>query len=266
MHNQTHDMAGKRSYGAFKTSGKGYSAKRVAKRYKTAPRKAQRSRRPLNMRTGGWIGLERKFLDTGVNNTTLVTNASAASCEYDPTTMRCLNAPLLGDGQSNREGRQIALDSITIKGTVSMTGEASLTYTVAPIITVMLVLDTQTNGAQLNSEDVIDVPLGSTVNGGRPFQNLQYEQRFKILKSVTIRTGVMPQVYNTASASIWNPGQHIPFTLTKSLKGLKTNFTLTGTDGTIATIADNSLHLIATTSSDQNTPKLYYNSRLRFFG
>jgi len=259
-------MAGKRSYGAFKSSGKAFSAKRVNKRYKTAPRKTTRSRRPLNMRSGGWIGLERKFLDTGINNNALVTSATGSGCEYDPTTALCLNAPLLGDGQSNREGRQIAMDSITIKGTVSLTGEATLTYSVAPIVTVMLVLDTQTNGAQLSAEDVIEIPYSSTVNGGRPFQDLQYEQRFKILKSVTIACPPNPQVYNAAVPSVWNQGQHIPFTITKNLRGLKTNFTLTGTDGTIATIADNSLHIVATISADQLSPRLYYNSRLRFYG
>jgi len=259
-------MAGKRSYGQFRMSGKGFSAKRIAKRYKTPARKPVRSRRPLNMRTGGWIGLERKFLDSGINNALVTTSGTGSGQEFDPAVMLCLNAPLLGDGQSNREGRQIALDSITIKGIISMTGEPSLTYSIAPVITVMLVLDTQTNGAQLNSEDVIEVPFASTVNGGRAFQDLQYEQRFKILKSVMIKVPALPQVYNASAASIWNPGQHLPFTITKNLKGLKTNFTLTGTDGTISTIADNSLHVIATCSNDTNAPRLYYNARLRFYG
>lgn len=264
--NNKHTMAGKRSYGAFRSSGKAFTAKRVAKRYKTAPRKrtVRRTSR-MNVRTGGWLGIEKKFLDTGVNNTTIVASSSCTGCEDDPVTMNCLNAPTLGDGQSNREGRQIAMESITIKGTISVAAEtlpAGVPRTL-PQISIFLVLDTQTNGAQLNSEDVFEVPFGSNINGSRPFRDLQYEQRFRVLAATTLTFPQLSTAFN--GLTVDQTGTAIPFTLYKNLKGLKTNFTLTGTDGTIATIADNSLHVICCASHDSEC-KLYYNSRLRFYG
>jgi len=231
---------------------------------KVAPRRYGRS---LNYRTGGFLGIEKKFLDTGIATTNLVVSAACQSCEFDPTTALCLNAPVVSDGQSGREGRQITMDSIEIKGSVYIPPTANQNQVVAaPIVTVFLVLDKQTNGAQLNSEDVFVSPYSAQANASMPSRNLEYEKRFSVLASRRINPIAMPLSFNVDTDVVYSSGIFHPFTLRKNLKGMKVNFKQTGTDGTVATITDNSLHIIATCTGIGAEPQMFYNSRLRFRG
>jgi len=223
--------------------------------------------RSLNYRTGGFLGIEKKFLDTGIASTALVVSASCTGCEFDPTTMNCLNAPVVSDGQSGREGRQISMDSIEIKGAIYIAPSADENQVVAaPIVTVFLVLDKQSNGAQLNSEDVFVSPYSAQANASMPSRNLEYEKRFSVLASRRITPANIPLSFNVDTDVVYRNGIFQPFTLRKNLKGMKVNFKQSGTDGTIATITDNSLHVIATCTGIGAEPQMFYNSRLRFRG
>lgn len=204
--------------------------------------------RALNRRTGGFLAIEKKFVDLFFSGA-IATSLTGA--EADPTAL-CLNAIVQGDGESQRDGRQVILNSVQVKGFVEIPAG---TVNTDRVVEVYVVMDTQTNGAQLNSEDVlVDAAGGSqAVNC---FHNLQYSKRFKVLKH---------QRFDMPGYSAWNGTSFAQVTSAFDwyikLPNVKVNFT--GTTGTVSTIADNSIHVIAVSSQSAN---LRYSSRVRFQG
>lgn len=131
-----------------------------------------------------------------------------------------------------------------------------------PFLYIALVLDTQTNGAQLNSEDVYINPAASTATGSSPLRNMSYTERFKVLKVKKIRVPTLPITYD--GTNIEQSGLLLPFSMYVKLGGLQTKFQSGTTTGYVGTIVDNSLHLIAFTNVDSATfpVGMFYNSRL----
>ncbi len=241
----------------------GYRLRQGAKRPKRRYGRSAYRGQGANLRTGGYIGMENKFYDSKLVTDPLATNATMAGLEADPATVLGLNAVAQGDSESNRDGRQISQHSISVKGLVRIAQAIDQTTVCeSPTVFIALVLDTQTNGAQLNSENVFVNPSANTVGCVQPFINLQFAQRFKVLDSVHFKME-QPQV-GWDGTNIERGGMTHQFTLYKSLKGLRTNFK--AATELNANITDNSLHLIACTSSVSCAPALTYNSRLRFSG
>lgn len=237
--------------------------RRVAAIYRAMPRPSARSQAVRNVRSGGYLGIESKFHDTSRTGLTLTAPTDAAGGEADPSTVNALNAIAQGDGESNRDGRNCVLTSIHIEGHIDLPVQANRTaldsYNCAMIA---LVLDTQTNGAQLNSEDVFINPSGSGSLACQPFRNLQFTQRFKVLKKKKI---TMKQCFASwDGTNIEIAGQQHPFTMHVDLKGMKVNFS--GTTAAIANIVDNSLHLIAYCNNTELGATINYNARIRFAG
>lgn len=127
---------------------------------------------------------------------------------------------------------------------------------------IALVLDTQCNGALLNSEDVFKNPSGDAVLAASPYRNLQYVERFKVLAWRRIRL-VQPTIVWDGT-NLEQGGTNTPFTMSVDLKGLQVTFS--GTTETIANITDNSLNLVAYSNFGDTAPTLSYNARLRFTG
>lgn len=240
------------------------------KRYRPSARAPLRSSarrraayRASNFRTGGFMGIEKKFYDTGLDSGALVAPTGAAGAEFDPATVATISAPAQGDGESNRDGRQIALKSAQINGLISVPVQANQTATdVAPVVSIFLVLDTQTNGAQLNSEDVFTNPAGVANTAWAPFRNLQYAKRFRVLSHKVVRIP-MPQITYDGT-NIEQGGVQVPFTMYVPLKNLVVNFT--GTTAGVSNVTDNSLHVIAYASNISLAPTINYNARVRFVG
>lgn len=236
---------------------------RSAKRYRGAvvgalPRAAYRGRlRRRNIRTAGFLGIEKKFVDYAVSSQAIV--ATASSAESDPGAgVNCLNAIGQGDGESQRDGRKAVIKSVFIRGMISKgidsdQADAKNGY----LVRILVVHDKQTNAAQLNSEDVLDD--GSTTKIMAPY-NMQYTQRFKVLMDRTYRLN--PTNSQTDGANTGSVGwQAVPF---KFYKALNMPCTFVANNATIADIADNSLHVIALANTTGLT--LNYESRVRFIG
>lgn len=200
---------------------------------------------------------ELKFLDTYLTAQSLGT--TVAGSEVDPATFLCLNAIAQGDGESNRDGRQVVVKSINIRGDVSQTAiQDQADARASTVVRLLLVKDKQTNGAQLNAEDVLLDTSGLDVHSHR---NLQYEQRFEVLWDKTIQldfTTSQSDGVNTASTA----GQKKPFHIYKKLD-MPVNFT--DTTAVVGSIADNSLHLIAL-ATVAGSCTISYQARCRFFG
>lgn len=219
--------------------------------------------RPLNFRCGGFLGIERKFYDTSNSSVVLSLGGNSTGGEVDPTGDITLNTVTQGDGESQRDGRQICMKTMFINGIVTVPAQANQTAAdLAPIVYIALVLDMQANGAKLNSEDVFINPSGVATLGTSVFRNLQFIQRFKVLKQLTIAIRQPESVYDGTSADMH--GHHTPWSMFVNLKDLLVNYS--GTTEVVANITDNALSLVAFTTNTSLAPTLHYNARLRFTG
>lgn len=225
-------------------------------RRKFEPSTTFRARRRPNLRTGGFLGIEYKFIDQTVALTAV--SADWAGGELDPVGgVNCIGACTQGTGESNRDGRQINVKSIQIQGYALRPLASDSADPISPgYIKIALVQDTQTNGTQLNAEDVYNSGTLDEV----AFRNLEYTRRFRVLGTAEVFPYVqatMTDGANTASCQ----GNLCPFSI--RWKGnVSVNFS--GNAGTIADIMDNSFHIIA--AGNVSTDQVCYNSRVRFIG
>lgn len=222
-----------------------------------------------NARTGGLLGIERKWLDTALTATAISSATDATGGELPPNSgvTGCLTAPAQGDASYNREGNKIVVDSILLQGAVSVDQQAAQSSAdFSGIVFVALVQDTQTNGTQLNSEDVFTNPGGSVYLAPMPNRNMSYTQRFKVLKMKKIVLKTPALTNNTGAAGgIVQSGFHQPFKL--SWKGrMPVTFLTSTTTADIANVTNNSVQVVAFTSTSTLAPKIEYNCRVRFVG
>lgn len=163
----------------------GDSISRV-KRIKDMQNRAFRNRQLLNLRSGGLLGVELKFLDAPRTSLALTAPTDAAGGEINPSSIvtGCLSAPAQGDGPTNRDGHKIVVKSILVQGSFSNAiQQDQADADVMPTLFVALVLDTQTNGATLNSEDVFTNPAADADCNGNLPRNMSFTSRFKVLKT-----------------------------------------------------------------------------------
>jgi len=243
-------------------------AREIAARRQAANRAsniaAARNRRlrASNVRIGGFLGIENKFYDTSLT-AALTASTNWAGAEHDPAGVLCISAPAQGDGESNRDGKKINITSAHVTGTIYCAAQANQTASdAAPVVFIALVLDMQTNGAQLNSEDVYTNPLGNSIANVNPLRNLQYSKRFKVLKTKTLQLPVPSITYD--GTNIEQSGFVRSFRMDISKMALPVTFTAT-TAG-VANVVDNSLHIIAVATNIDMAPAISYNARIRFVG
>lgn len=213
----------------------------------------KRSKKTPNMRTGGFLGMELKFLDNTLQQT-LSTTISMA----DPSVKLCLNAVPLGSGESSRQGRRIWLDTLEIQGVVDLTLVNSAAKC-GNTVTLWVVKDAQTNEAQMAAVDCIVPDAGFTTGNVASFPNLQWKERFQILatKRIDMNAGA------GLTASVNGGDLRKQFQIKLPLK-CHTTFDVDGDGGTVQTITDNSIHVIAVTTNTGSSIILNYQSRLRY--
>jgi hypothetical protein len=214
------------------------------------------------------LGIEKKFYDTYLTDSALTAPTDFSGGEHDPSATSMISTPPQGDNQSERLGKRISIHSVQIKGNLKVNGEADQAGADNPQrCFVALVLDTQSNGAQLNSEEVFtQAGAAATTHNDTPLRNLLWGSRFRILKSMThvftldgmAYSGTVNQIEQAGAAT--NFEWYIPFK-----DGLTVNFNA-GTTPSIANVIDNSLHIIAFTTDASNAAQLSYLARIRYTG
>ncbi len=220
-------------------------------------------RSKLNFRSGGYLGIENKFYDSSLAASALTAPANASGGEHDPSATILLNTVVQGDGQSNRDGRKIVMKQIMIRGVVQCA--PIINQTIVPQAAtcfIALVLDTQTNGATITSEQVFTNKGATALLATSLFNAMERTGRFKVLKRL-----VFPLVQQTVAWDGTNlevGGYSRPFQMMVPLKNIPVLYS--STTETVANIVDNSLHIIAYVSNTDSVPKLSYNARLRFVG
>ncbi len=216
-------------------------------------------------RTGGFTGIERKFYDTSLVSGVLTAPADSTGGEHDQSATICMNTIIQGDGESERDGRKATIQSAYVKGIIKCVAQhATAVADDACKIYVALVLDTQTNGAQLASELVFKNDSGNANLAASPMRNMQYTQRFRILSTFETVVQNANMANDTgATGGLQQSGFVIPFELSSNLV-FSTQYS--ATTETVANITDNSLHIIAFCSSTELAPTINYNARVRFVG
>lgn len=214
--------------------------------------------RKMSLRTREILGVELKYFDTTKTDTTV--SATWAGGEIDPAG-NCLFYPTRGSAGNNRDGDKCIMKQIMIRGAIYRNQGSDQADVNAPTsVRVALVLDRQTNGAQLNAEDVYDTTVHAASEQQFAFRKLDSMNRYQILWSqlfslhdnVTMADGA-----NTASKA----GISIPFTV---IKNVNIPVAFTGNAGSVADISNNSLHVIACGSIAIDT--IHYAGRIRFIG
>lgn len=220
-----------------------------------------------NPRTAGFLGVEHKFLDMTYAPTNIANTLACATGEADPTSgsANCLSCPAVGDSEQQRDGRKIVIESIHIKGNIYRTAEAATAIADPGRCVLFLVLDTQTNGAAINSEDVFKSIGGTLDQSVDCHRNLLFGNRFRVLKKLVWTPSMNSVAYSGTVGTVWMNGQTRTFEFhVKFPKGLHINMTA-GTTADVANVIDNSLHMI-NFASIANKFNLEYGARIRFQG
>ncbi len=140
------------------------------------PRRQPRQRAGrANYRTGGFIGIEKKFFNTLDTNTTIGVAGTITSPSL------CLIPQ--GTTESNRDGRKCRLVSIHCHGVVTLPTSSAPAST-ADRLRIIIYKDQQTNGAAATAALIMDDnEVAVTIDG---YRNLENSQRFWILHDKTI--------------------------------------------------------------------------------
>jgi hypothetical protein len=213
----------------------------------------------MNSRTGGYIDRELKFADYYRSYA-----FTSAWTVCDPTTPSTLSAVAQGDGESQRDGRVYHMDSIHLKGQIQMTTAKNESVPQPyETVRVALVLDTQSNGATIAASDVFDTVTGPDYLS---FRNLQYTKRFRVLwdHSFSLHPNNAPDGNTGVNVTFTVGGGGVEFKKSITFKS-PIKVVCKGTTAAIASITDNSLHMVAL-ASDDSLGVLDYTSRLRFTG
>ncbi len=235
-------------------------------RYSTRPyvrRKIYYGRSKRNYRTGGFLGIENKFLDTELT----AVNLTAAWVSLNPTGTGCtdsISVPSQGDGESDRDGRKYTIDSIMVRGHFRIA--ASLEDQAVPqgdiACRVIVYWDTQTNSTEATATEIMDA--GETIDV-LAFRNLQHSKRFRVLfdKMIIMR-------FNNATTSgavnTFNvPNRRYRFNFYKKFaKGV--NVTCDATTANVSSCSDNNFGIAAVCDNVIGVPQIEYQTRIRFRG
>jgi len=224
-----------------------------------------RARRPRyqNQRTSGFLGIERKFYDTNLIATAIPASTDFTATEFDPSATAMMTTPPVGNGEQTRDGKQISALYLEFNCVVqNNASEAQTGPTQGCKVFIAIVLDTQSNAAQCQGEDIFKNTNAVAETAMLPMRNLLNAKRFRVLKQAILnldRTSLSSAALNDFSST----GVSRAFKWFIPLKGMRINFNA-GTTASIANVVDNSIHVIA--NCNLTTSQLAYNARLRFVG
>lgn len=256
-----------------RTSVKSMAGKSSKKKAKLAAQKKSFNKSKLaaaralaNTSTLGFLGIEKKFLDTCRTDVIASSATALTGGVVSPTSgcTGCISCPAQSDSEQGRDGKRFVIDSVILKGHVyTPYSVTSATPPAASKVFVAVVLDTQTNGGTMTSETCFKSLIAQASGNAEPTKNLLSGKRFRILKSqvfdVTPQTLYLVSAGNYAVVGVQREiDWYIPFK-----GGLPVN--LNGGDtADVANVIDNSIHVVA--FSTVGNCYIGYNARVRFQG
>lgn len=209
---------------------------------------------------------ERKYFDSEVSSRALTAVTGAyTTAMADPTTVNTLFAPVPGTGVNQRIGRKCTVLSLRIRGEIEIPGindSASIAALSGIIFRFIVVIDKQTNGVQMQSQDLI-TSGGSNVAWDM-YQNTAGFGRFRVLKDRRFLLQDPNYGGDPATTTLDRNGRAILFEYTfKFRRGLVVHFNA-GTAGSVGDITDNSLHVSCAVNTITANPTLSYKSRVTY--
>lgn len=224
----------------------------------------------LNPRVQGFLGLEKKYLDTRRVSAEILAPGSLTSMVYNPLAADiaydCISTPAIGVGPTNRLGKHITLKSIQLRGAAHIDNTTLGSGYAIPSLFLALVLDTQTNGAQCVGTDIFSNPGNTSHTAVHPLRNLLNSKRFRVLKEACIPFPTSDSWY-TGAANVL-AGSRVDFDWYLPCE-ISVNFN-DASEGLVANVIDNTVHVLAAVSTGAHVlgPPVYldYNARVRFLG
>lgn len=210
---------------------------------------------------------ETKYFDTYRASNAINASTNWTNTEQDPNSplaINCLFAPQVGNTISTRVGRRVDVKKIKIRGYVRTPAQANVTDAdPGSYVRLILVQDTQTNGTQMQGEDLMQPPTLATADQcPTTFQNLENFGRFKVLRDMEVCISNPNTTYD--GTNLEQMGQMFPFKINVTFsRGMRVHFNSTN-GGTVADIVDNSFHVLAIANSVNLTPQLVYSCRVSY--
>jgi len=204
---------------------------------------------------------ERKYFDSENTGTAIAASSTTwAGGELDPAA-NTLFSPTQGDEYNTRDGRKVQVLALKIRGYVQCVKQADQTGADnANLCRIILVQDRQTNGAQLNAEDVIT--SGGANVAHAMFQNPAFFGRFRVLKDKTIAMQDPSNTFDGTNVEVNGLIRHFKMNI-KFRKPVIVHYN-SGNAGTVADIVDNSFHIIGNTTNGDLASTLFYKCRTTF--
>lgn len=225
---------------------------------------------------GAAVSGEMKYFDCEANTAIAAcTTTWVAGTMIDPVTTinlgdaavatpLCLFAPKVSAALNGRIGRKVKVLKIKVHGNVVVPVQtAQATHDSAEMVRLALVLDKQTNSAQMTGAQLFnDASAGAiTVHS---FQNPNNFGRFRILKEKKMTISDLSLTGSPTAGDVVQGGYIWRFQFSyKFKKPLLVNFNATN-GGTVADIVDNSFHIVCGANNITFAPFLQYYSRVSY--
>lgn len=214
---------------------------------------------------GGLIinNIEMKHFFGSEAGTELAFNATGTGGELSPSGSGAFNTQSQGDAYIHRSGRKAWNQRLRIRGSVSYVSHTTLALDLNEAyrhVELIIIMDTQANGVQAQSETVFKNPSGQGFLGASRYIDPITGDRFKVLwkKSLTLTSDP-----DLREASFDWPGSSRSFEAEVDLKDMPPTLYNAST-GDISDIVDNAYHLYGFASGDNCY--IAYNSHLEFIG
>jgi len=177
-------------------------------------------------------------------------------------TPACLFAPKVSAALNGRIGRKVHIYKVRISGIINVAPQvAQSAADSSPTMRVGLVLDKQTNAAQMTTAGLFNDASNAqtTLLAG---QNPNNFGRFRVLKEKYFHISNVNLTGSPTAGDLVQSGYTINFKMNVSFKQpIQVNFNATN-GGTVADIIDNSLHVYAGTTSSAMGQQIAYYSRV----
>lgn len=214
----------------------------------------------LNQRSGGFMGIETKFLDCSLAPEAIAALNTWAVKSPGAGCVDSISVPEQGDGEQERDGRCYVIKSIHVQGLFVIPAvEAQPAPAVDVNVRLCMYWDTQTNAVVTTPGEIME--LGA-VNDFIAFRNLENTSRFIVLFDRTYRMPVQTIGVHAAN-TFSSPARVLKWKINKSFtKGIKVR--TNGTTAAVASCADNNINIMAISGNAATT--IEYESRVRFVG
>jgi len=219
---------------------------------------------------------EMKYFDCELQNSAIpaTTTTWVATTMQDPATTNnlgdpaiatplCLFAPKVSASLNGRIGRKVTMLKCKLHGLITCAPQAAQNTADSPtLVRMMLVMDMQTNAAQMTGAQLMNDSTSGAPVTFSSFQNVNNFGRFKVLKEKLFNFSNFNMTGSPTAGDVIQDGvvRHVKMSY-RFMNPVEVNFNATN-GGTVADIINNSLHIVAACNNTALAPQLSYYTRV----